>query len=162
MTNEWRRVIAALANPDRRVVWAAAILGTTADLSDAKRGKAVAALQDAGLLDLEGNPVTAVFEELLALEPEVRREGIDRFIRDGRIEQYPAKPALRHELLQWVAGTLPQKQRMTERELGDHLALVADDVVTLRRHLVDAGALLRTPDGAVYQVPEQFTDRALD
>ena len=33
--------------------------------------------RDGGLLDHEGNAVTAVFNELLAIEPEVRREGID-------------------------------------------------------------------------------------
>ncbi|MDJ0325350.1 DUF2087 domain-containing protein [Cryobacterium sp. PH31-AA6] len=155
MTNEWRRIIAALANPDRRAVWAATVLDSSADLSDVKRAKAVTALRDAGLLDQEGNAVTAVFNELLAIEPEVRREGIDRFIRNGRIEQYPAKPSLRHELLEWVAGALPAGQRMTERELGDRLALVADDVVTLRRYLVDAETLMRTPDGAVYEVRQR-------
>ncbi|MBC7402607.1 MAG: DUF2087 domain-containing protein [Microbacteriaceae bacterium] len=152
MTNDWRRIIAALANPDRRAVWAAAVLVTSADLSDAKCAKAVNALRDAGLLDQDGNAVTAVFNELLAIEPEVRREGIDRFIMNGRIEQYPAKPSLRLELLEWVAGALPTGQGMTERELGDRLALVADDVVALRRYLVDAGTLVRTRDGAVYEV----------
>jgi len=152
MTNQWRRIIAALANPDRRAVWAAAVLATSANLSDAKRAKAVTALRDAGLLDHQGNAVTVVFNELLASEPEVRRDGIDRFIRNGRIEQYPAKPSLRHELLEWVAGALPTGQKMTERELGDRLALVADDVVTLRRYLVDAGTLVRTRDGSVYEV----------
>ena len=73
----------------------------------------------------------------------------------GRIEQYPAKPALRLELLEWVAGALPAGQRMTECELGDRLALVADDVVTLRRYLVDAETLVRTPDGAVYEVRQR-------
>jgi len=152
MTNEWRRVIAALANPGRRAVWAAAVLATTAEPTGAKRAQAVEALRDAGLLDADGTPVTVVFSDLLASEPEVRREGIQRFIRKGRIEQYPSKPALRLELLDWVAGTLPRHLRMTERELGGHLAVLVDDVVTLRRYLVDAGALSRTPDGSVYEV----------
>lgn len=69
--------------------------------------------------------------------------------------EYPAKPALRLELLEWVAGALPAGQRVTECGLGDHLALVADDVVTLRRYLVGAETLVRTPDGAVYEVRQR-------
>ena len=159
MANEWRRVAAALAHPDRRAVWAAAVLGGSADLAEPKRVKAAAALQDAGLLDNEGNAVTAIFGELLASEPEVRREGIDRFVRHGRIEQYPAKQPVRDELLEWVTAALPLGQQMSERELGDRLALVVDDVVTLRRYLVDAGMLARTPDGAIYQVEQRYGSR---
>ena len=155
MSNEWRRVIAAFANPDRRIVWAAAVLGSPADLPETKRLKAAAELQDAGLLNGSGNAVTEVFSELLAIEPEVRRQGLDRFIRDGRIEQYPAKPILRTELLDWAAAKLPKRQRMTERELGDRLSLIVDDIATLRRYLVDSGNLTRTPDGAVYEVSQR-------
>ncbi|TFD52241.1 DUF2087 domain-containing protein [Cryobacterium frigoriphilum] len=156
MSNEWRRIIAALAHPDRRAVWAAAVLGVSVELTEAKRTKAVGALRDAGLFDAEGQAVTAIFGDLLALEPEVRREGIDRYVRHGRIEQYPVKQELRLELLRWVTAALPSGQRMSERELGARLALVVDDVVTLRRYLIDAGTVTRTPDGAVYEVaPER-------
>ena len=154
MANQWRRVVAALAHPDRRTVWAAAALEGSADLAESKRAKAAAALQDAGLLDADGNAVTAVFGELLESTPEVRRDGAERFIRNERIEQYPAKQPDRDELLGWVAAALPP-ERMSERELGIRLTVVVDDVVTLRRYLVDAGLVSRTPDGAIYQVVQR-------
>ena len=154
MANEWRRVVAALAHPDRRAVWAEAVFRGSGALAEPKRAKAAAALQDAGLLDADGNAVTAVFGQLLESAPEVRREGIDRFIQDGRIEQYPAKQPDRDALLNWAAGALPA-ERMSERALGIRLALVVDDVVTLRRYLVVAGLVSRTPDGAVYQVVQR-------
>ncbi|TFD04671.1 MULTISPECIES: DUF2087 domain-containing protein [unclassified Cryobacterium] len=154
MANEWRRVVAALAHPDRRAVWAEAVLRGSGALTEPRTVKAAAALRDAGLLDDDGDAVTAVFGELLASEPEVRREGVERFIQHGRIERYPAKQPDRDELLGWVAAALPP-ERMSERELGIRLALVVDDVVTLRRYLVDAGLVSRTPDGAVYQVVQR-------
>ena len=157
MANEWRAVIAALANPDARQVYAEVVLGLpdAAGLSPKKRERAVAALRSAGLirtaqdgaLELATAPLTAMLAD--AAEP--RREGIERFTVDGRIETYPAKPTDRRELLEWVAGeALGPDEVLTEAELGERLERFREDVATLRRYLVDEGLLLRTPSGTSY------------
>lgn len=157
MANEWRAVIAALANPDARGVYAEIVLGLpdAAGLSPKKRERAVATLRSAGLiriaqdgsLELATAPLTAMLAE--AAEP--RREGIERFIVDGRIDAYPAKPADRRDLLEWVASeALGREEVLTEAELGERLGRFREDVATLRRYLVDEGLLLRTPSGTSY------------
>ena len=156
MTNEWRRVVASLANDERRRVFAGLVLGVDVDVTPSRRAKALAALADAGLVTLhpggEASLVETAFAELLALEPEVKREGVERFIRDGRIDQYPAKPALRAELLGWAAARVLQPgEELDERALNERLEGIADDVASLRRYLVDAGLLDRAPDGSSYR-----------
>ncbi|TBN58025.1 DUF2087 domain-containing protein [Glaciihabitans arcticus] len=154
MSNEWRRVVAALANAERRTVYAALVVGATPDIPAQRLEKALAALADAGLVSrsTDGTPtvIEGVFAELLAAEPEVRRDGVDRFIRDGRIEQYPAKPAQRREILEWAVATLPPGDH-TEAALNQALCLLVDDFASLRRYLVDESLLERTPDGSSYR-----------
>ena len=85
MSNEWRRVAAALSDPERREAYARAVLGQ--EIATGRRGAKLADdLRDAGLIDSRGR-VTEVFAELLAEKPAVTRVGVDRWIRDGRIEQ---------------------------------------------------------------------------
>ena len=79
------------------------------------------------------------------------REGIDRFIVNGRIDTYPAKPADRRALLEWVAANAMQPSEvLTEPELNDRLVAFRDDAATLRRYLVDEGLLQRTPSESSY------------
>jgi len=148
VTNEWRRIVAALDNPYRRAVYAEAVLGLPGEPT-AKRERAMSALRGAGLVDASGAAITGVFAQLLAEHPPVTRSGVDRWVRDGMIHSYPAKSADRDELLKWAAGHIPGGQ-LTEAEVGEHLAAVTTDVATLRRYLVDAGLLHRNADGTSY------------
>ncbi len=116
---------------------------------DKNTTKALAALATAGLLDADGHP-TDEFARLLAEHPAETRQGVDRWLRDGRIDGFPARPADRRELLEWVAARLPDRE-LTEPEVGEHLATVSADVATLRRYLVDASLLQRSPDGSSYR-----------
>ncbi len=156
MANEWRAVIAALANPDARSVYAEVVLGLpdAAGLPAKKRERAVATLRSAGLIRDAGGEFELVTEPLAAMLAEAaepRREGIHRFIVDGRIDAYPARPADRRELLEWVADqAMSAEEVLTEAELGERLGRLRDDVATLRRYLVDGGLLLRTPSGTSY------------
>lgn len=157
MANEWRPVIAALANPDARSVYAEVVLGLpdAAGLSPKKRERAVTALRAAGLIRVGGDGMlelaTAPLAALLADAAEPRREGIDRFIVDGRIDTYPARPVHRRELLEWVAGeVMGPDEVLMEPELGERLEPFHEDVATLRRYLVDEGLLVRTPSGTNY------------
>jgi hypothetical protein len=157
MANEWRPVIAALANPDGRSVYAEVVLGLqgAAGLSPKKRDRAVATLRAAGLIRVSGDGslelATAPLAAMLADAAEPRRKGIDRFIVDGGIETYPARSADRRELLEWVSGeVMGTDEVLTEPELGERLVHFHEDVATLRRYLVDEGLLVRTPSGTSY------------
>jgi hypothetical protein len=153
MAEEWRRAVAALADPTRRAVYAGLILGAEVDIPSKKRETALAALEAAGLIARDGTVIDDAFKELLALEPAVTKTGIDRFIKDGRIEQYPARPGDRAEVLDWAAGQLLKKgETLTEREINERLDALTKDVATLRRYLVDAGLVVRDSAGAGYSL----------
>ncbi|MDO7882996.1 DUF2087 domain-containing protein [Antiquaquibacter soli] len=146
--NQWRRLAAALADPHRAETWARALLGQEQP-DDKRTRKALDELAAAGLVDADGR-ATDAFARLLAENPAVTREGVDRWLRDGRIDSFPARPKDRLELLRWVAARLPERE-LTEAEVGEHLSLVTGDVATLRRYLVDAGLLHRAADGSGYR-----------
>ncbi|GAA1349814.1 DUF2087 domain-containing protein [Falsarthrobacter nasiphocae] len=72
--------------------------------------------------------------------------------QDGRLVSYPAKPGRRGPLLAALADrALGPGRTYTEPEVNEALAAVAEDVVTLRRYLVDAGLLERSVDGGEYR-----------
>jgi hypothetical protein len=146
--NHWRRLAAALADPHRAQAWARAILEQPQP-DDKRTRQSVAELTAAGLLDAGGR-ATDAFARLLAEHPAVTKTGLDRWLTNGRIETYPSRPADRAELLAWIAARLPDRE-LTENEVGEHLALVTDDVAVIRRYLVDAGLLDRAIDGTAYR-----------
>lgn len=149
MSNEWRRIAAALSDTERRDAWARAVLGLA---PQGRRGaKHTADLQAAGLLDGEGNPTT-IFADLLAQRPAETRHGVDRWVREGRIEQFPAKRSERRELLGWVAArVVGENEIIDEAAINDRLSSFTDDVATLRRYLIDAGLLARDDFGRHYR-----------
>lgn len=145
MSNAWRRVVAALAHEHQRAEYARAVLGLPVE-----NRRAADSLR-AAVLDDEDAP-TEVFARLLAEHPAETKQGVDRWLTDGRIDSYPAKPAQRLELLEWVVGrALPTTAELDEKALGERLAVFSDDVATLRRYLVDAGLLTRSDDGSRYR-----------
>ena len=154
MSNEWRRVAAALSDPERREAYARAVLGQ--EIATGRRGAKLADdLRDAGLIDSRGR-VTEVFAELLAEKPAVTRVGVDRWIRDGRIEQYPAKRGERRELLGWIAArVIGENEIIDESTVNERLSMFTDDFATLRRYLIDAELLRRDDLGRHYRKVEQ-------
>lgn len=150
MSNEWRRVVAALDHPERRRVYAEVVLGL-AGSPGAKRDKALEALRGAGLVDAEGQVIPTAFAALLAESPPVTRQGLERWVRDGVITDWPSRPADRAELLAWVRDQVIGDDALGERDLTERLAALTRDPVALRRDLVDAGLLVRTADGAEYR-----------
>ncbi|GAA4193538.1 DUF2087 domain-containing protein [Gryllotalpicola kribbensis] len=162
MAEEWRRVVAALANPDMRLTWARLVAGSdeadaTAGLSPARRRKVVEGLRGAGLIDAASAPRPAIFGEVLAAAPApVQPTGPERFLRDGRIAQYPASQTERGELLALIAGrAFRSGEVLDEREVNARLAEFHDDVAVLRRYLVDLGLLVRTRSGSSYALAEE-------
>lgn len=162
--------LAALAQPDvaavvaalpRRPGSTAALTGLAASsgLDMRTLGKAVARGRDAGVLRVDGDhvgleadgPREAVaalvaltpLGALLADRPELTAEAAHGFLHGVPTGERA------HELLATIAVELPEGE-IGEREVTAFLALYGDDPVGLRRALVDADLLWRTPDGSRY------------
>ncbi|UZX02251.1 DUF2087 domain-containing protein [Arthrobacter sp. CDRTa11] len=162
----WRRVVAALANRDARTAYAQIVLGAKAPdvlagMSEQRRTRAVEVLLAAGLVErTRANELEAsgtIFQDLLTQQPRrLPQTGVDRFMRLGRIDRYPANMAQRRELLAWIAGdAIRQGEELTEQQVNERLLSYTDDVVLLRRYLIDFGLLTRTPSGSSYSRQEE-------
>jgi hypothetical protein len=160
----WRRVMAALANNDARTAYAQIVLGTelahvAADLGARRRDRAIAVLLESGLVertaDNELEASEAIFRDLLTQQPKRQAQtGVARFMRLGRIERYPANLAERRELLTWIANEAVRPgENLSERQVNERLLSYTDDVVLLRRYMIDFGVLERTPSGSSYSRP---------
>jgi len=155
--------MAALASEDSRTAYAQIVLGTRRadllpDVKEQRRTKAIRVLLEAGLVEQAGSgELTAsgtVFRDLLSQQPRQPKTGVARFIRLGRIDRYPASASERRELLAWVANDAVRPDEvLTERQVNERLLSYTDDVVLLRRYLVDFGLLERTLSGSSYARP---------
>lgn len=77
------------------------------------------------------------------------------FFRHGRLVNIPRKAVRRDQLLRYLAETLFEADcDYTEADVTRVLLTVHEDHAALRRHLVDAGMLARTRDGAHYRRTE--------
>jgi hypothetical protein len=156
--NSWQQVLAALANEKLRIVFAELVLEDARRrgivVPGPKRTKALDQLAAAGLAVREDgwSPNPSIFRTLLeASGGAARKEGIERFLVAGRIDQYPANKRQRHELLQWIAGqAFTPGEELSEKDVNERLGRYASDHVTLRRYLVDAELLERTRAGSAY------------
>ncbi|MGO1592384.1 MAG: DUF2087 domain-containing protein [Ancrocorticia sp.] len=157
--NQWRNIMAALANPDTRRVAAKLMLGeefetASAEFTPSKRRKVTAAIEKSGLVDPEtGSLNESIFREALAsggAQP-AKQRGIERFLHGKLIIQYPANSSERAELLSWVAAqAFGPAEVLSEKDVNERLRPFTDDVAELRRYLVDHGLVYRSPDGAQY------------
>jgi hypothetical protein len=157
-----RQLAALLANPDIRATYAEVVLGMLdGDHATPRRHRMLSALLKAGLVESspEGGVVatSAPFRSLLDQYPKREKQtGIDRFLRDGRIDRYPSNPDDRRELLEWVAHRcVAGDEVVTERELNGRLEEYSEDFAVLRRYLVDFGLLWRTRSGSSYSRAER-------
>ncbi len=157
VSNQWRPLIAILANPHTRRVAAKLMLGasldaTLAGLSPSKRARVVGALVNGGLLDATTHAFQPdVFRRVLDSVAVAKQEGIQRFLDGKRIRQYPANLEERGELLAWVANSiLAPGEVLTERQVNDRLLPYSEDVAVLRRYLVDYQLVERRSDGTEY------------
>ncbi|MBD5382931.1 DUF2087 domain-containing protein [Clavibacter sepedonicus] len=164
-----RRLAGVLADPELRAAYARVVLGSDLDdalahLSPARRKKARASLVGSGLVAVDADGTASapdsVFRAILAQQPATPpAQGVERFLRDGRITQWPAGPADLDDLLRHVvAEALDPDEVLDEKTLTARLLRVTDDHALLRRHLVDAGLLLRTRSGSEYARAEAHAD----
>jgi hypothetical protein len=153
--------MAALANNDARTAYAQIVLGAklpdvVAGLQDQRRNRAIAALLESGLVERnaahELEASEEIFRDLLTQQPRRQAQtGLARFMRLGRIERYPANMAERRELLAWIVSEAIQPgEHLTEKQVNERLLTYSEDVVLLRRYMVDFGLLDRTPSGSSY------------
>ncbi|HKU04112.1 MAG TPA: DUF2087 domain-containing protein [Arthrobacter sp.] len=161
----WRRVLATLGNTDARIAYAQIVLGAAPgdvlpEVKQPRRQRALAALLESGLVERQASgelvAQDSVSRDLLAQQPRRQPQtGLDRFMRLGRIERYPANLAERRALLARIASEIIEPgEKLTERHINERLLSYTDDVVLLRRYLVDFGLLQRTSTGSSYSLPE--------
>jgi len=156
---DWRPVIAALANPHAREVFAQVVLGhedAGQGLGAARRRNVVEALVRAGLVRASGDRLELrpeAFTSLLAAQARPERStGPERFLDGaGMIDRYPSSTEELRGLLALVAArVLSPGEVISEAELGGRLRVFTPDVALLRRHLVDHELLERTASGSEY------------
>lgn len=158
--NSWRNVIAALANPHTRRLYATILLGmddseVLESHSPSRRRHVIESLLRTGTVTVGTDGRLQIreesFGEILAQQPARRRTGVERFLVRGRIGQYPSSLGEREELLRWVAGrVLAADEVLDEQTLTERLAEYTDDPATLRRYLVDFSIVERRRDGSEY------------
>lgn len=87
----------------------------------------------------------ALFARPAAAKPESDdAQVIATFVRDGKLTRMPAQHGKRQVVLAWLAARFEAGRDYREPEVNDLLRGHAEDHVTLRRYLVDAGHLERT------------------
>lgn len=170
-----RRLVGLLAEPSRRRVVAAMILGATskADIT-AQTGleprpvvDALERLVGAGLVETVGDGDYVLLAQAFELaaraeapgkpdtafpdESAERRRILDSSLRDGRLVRMPAKRSQRLVLLDHLAQRFEPGERYTERQVNAMLASVDADTATLRRYLVDE-AILDRGDGMYWRI----------
>lgn len=158
-TPDARAVLALLANDDARAMIARISLGQqiAARHELSKRESTVLDRLLAAAVILEGDGGYAINSAgLRAAVDEYsppRPQGIDRFVRDGRIVNYPASDTDRIAVLEWIgARILAPGERIDEREINERLHPYMEEHVLLRRYLVDYGVIDRNSDGTGYEL----------
>ncbi len=148
---QWRAVLALLANPDTRRALARVVAESEPAAADKEYHRGLARLTAAGLV-VDGRVDEAALRRLLQESARPRPEGVERFLTpSGRLIGLPSRPAERLELLALIAGrVLRPGEVVAEQELNERLAAYDDDVATLRRLMVEAELLERTPTGSEY------------
>ena len=159
----WRPVLAALANPDARAVYAQIVLGLTPEaaglkIKDDRYAKIVQQLTRASLITVTEGHLAVNSETLPAILKEAgdatKAVGPERFLnRAGEIDRYPTNLDERTGLLVFVARqAIGTGEQLTEPEINARLERFDSDVARLRRHLIDYGVLVRTANGSEYSL----------
>lgn len=81
---------------------------------------------------------------------------------DGRFTSIPAKRSKRDAILRWLALKLEPNRTYPEKELNAILREYHDDVAFLRRGMIEARLLVRTPGGIYKRVAQTKAPRKSD
>jgi hypothetical protein len=164
------RLVGLLADDDRRRVVAALVLGAVdadsvvqaSSLTPARVGRALARLEDAGLVERGSDGTLVLLEQAFAAAARTgsgtRAEGgqggpvgptdeatlvLSRFIRDGRLTSIPSTRTKRLVVLELLAQEFEPGRRYSESMVNLILGRWHPDTAALRRYLVDEGYLDR-------------------
>jgi hypothetical protein len=170
-----RTLVGLLADPGRRAVFAALVLGAENGTEVGERtglaarevASALDRLTRSGLVEQlpgGGCHLLAQAFELAARaeasdpspsafgdETDDRRRVLDQAFRDGRLVQLPVKRSRRLVVLDHVVQRFEPGRRYSERQINAMLAPVDADVAALRRYLVDE-AMLDRADGYYWRI----------
>ncbi len=175
-----RALVGLLADPTRRAVFAALVLGddqapdiairigastrdTIAALDRLEAGGLVERL-DRGRFHLLAEAFQLAARREAPAEPpsehggetDDRRRVLDRAIVDGRLVAMPAKHSRRLIVLDHIAQRFEPGLRYSERQVNAILASIDTDTAALRRYLVDERFLDRA-DGEYWRIGGTFT-----
>ena len=106
-----------------------------------------AVFADAARRDAQGRRNAEPTPESLGASPE-QAAVLRNFLANGRLTQLPTSRPRRLVVLDFLAGRFEPGRRYPEKEVNQVLALLHDDVASLRRYLVDEGLMDR--DQGVY------------
>jgi len=101
-------------------------------------------------------------DSLPAAAPVVDHDKVEKVLRhfdaDGRMLRWPGRTSHQQLCLWAIWARIPAGQRMGEAEMNGFIksAHTFGDHAILRRSMVDAGLLVRTPDGRIYRRIEQL------
>ncbi|MBP0726604.1 DUF2087 domain-containing protein [Bacillus sp. RG28] len=71
---------------------------------------------------------------------------------EGPLSEFPKKQKRKIAILMHIIKRFDASKEYTEKEVNEILKKVFDDVVTIRRYLIDYGLLERNPDGSKYWI----------
>ena len=160
------KLVGLLADEDRRRVVAALVLGAQDGLSVQSLsglgavavGRALARLEDAGLVERRSDGTLALLEQAFsvaargaaparAVAPDAPIDEVTqvlgRFVRDGRLVSIPAARGKRLVVLEQLAQDFEPGRRYSESMVNLILARWHPDTAALRRYLVDEGLMDR-------------------
>ncbi|GAA2175827.1 hypothetical protein GCM10009846_27220 [Agrococcus versicolor] len=156
-----RPLLAVLADDARRLLFAEATVAASrlapldVERLPAVDRRRIDALERVGLVEVVDGLVWARDPFTATLDRAPSREGIERFVHDGRIRDWPRRPADRMALMGWAAErAVAAGEEVDEPTVTARLAAVWRDPATLRRDLVDAGFLTRDAEGRAYRRAE--------
>jgi hypothetical protein len=156
-----------LADEDRRLVFAAVVLGATTveevlartGLAAAAGAKALGRLVDAGMVRTdEGGALVVATDALVqaaraalsrppstehAAAPPEAAKVLRAFVQDGRLLRIPTAGAKRRVVLDWLAQDFEPGRHYKEGMVNLILGKRHADTAALRRHMVDGGYLDR-------------------
>ena len=146
-----RAVLALLANPDTRRALARVVTQTESEPGEREYRRGLERLVAAGIVT-DGRVDEAALRGLLQESARPRPVGVERFLTpSGRLIGLPSRDDERVELLALLARRVLQPgEVVTEKVLNERLAEVDHDVAMLRRLMVEAELVERTPTGTEY------------
>jgi hypothetical protein len=165
------KLVGLLADDERRRVVAALILGAVdtaavveaSSLTLARVGRALARLEDAGLVERGSDGTLVLLEQAFAAAARAAPAGtsgssgsgapigptdeatlvLGRFVRDGRLVSIPSSHTKRLVVLELLAQEFEPGRRYSESMVNLILGRWHPDTAALRRYLVDEGFLDR-------------------